>query len=152
QPDAPEAWCQLAATLITASRGIASVLEKGDCFDAARQAVERALAIDPGHGASLLQSGQFHTMMAYRNGDDPARGEGLLERAAADTRLTRRQRAEIAFYRGIAARARRRARRQGALRRVADDRPVVQGGDDRADGVSARRWTPRSSTTSCRRS
>ncbi len=105
-PDAPEAWCQLAATLITASRGIASVLEKGDCFDAARQAVERALAIDPGHGASLLQSGQFHTMMAYRNGDDPGRGEVLLERAAADPRLTRRQRAEIAFYRGIAARAR----------------------------------------------
>ncbi len=105
-PNAPGAWTLLAATYISASRGIASVLEKGDCFDAARTAVEHALAIDPGYGPALLQHGQFHTMMAFRNGDDPGRGEALLERAAADARLTPRQRAEIAFYRGIAERAR----------------------------------------------
>ena len=81
------------------------MLEKGDCFDAARTAIERALAIDPGNGPALLQSGQFHTMMAFRNGDDTARGVALLERAAADARLTPRQRAEVAFYRAIAERA-----------------------------------------------
>jgi tetratricopeptide (TPR) repeat protein len=96
----------LASTYINASRGIASVLEKGDCFDAARSAIEQALAIDQHYGPALLQHGQFHTMMAFRNGDDPKRGEELLERAAADTRLTQRQQAEIAFYRGIAERAR----------------------------------------------
>jgi cyclase len=105
-PGEPGAWTLLAATLIAASRGIASVLEKGDCFDAARRAIERALAIDPGYGPALLQHGQFHTMMAFRNGDDPTRGEKLLEQAAADQRLTPRQRAEVAFYRGIAERAR----------------------------------------------
>lgn len=105
-PNDPGSWTLLAGTLITASRGIASVLEKGDCFDAARKAVERALAIDPGNGAALLQVGQFHTMMAYRNGDDPKRGEEYLEQATSDARLTARQRAEIAFYRGIAERAR----------------------------------------------
>ena len=105
-PHDPGAWTLLAATLISASRGIASVLEKGDCFDAARTAVEHALTIDPGYGPALLQHGQFHTMMAFRNGDDPNRGEALLERASADARLTPRQRAEIAFYRGIAERAR----------------------------------------------
>jgi glyoxylase-like metal-dependent hydrolase (beta-lactamase superfamily II) len=105
RPDDPGAWTLLAATLINASRGIASVLEKGDCFDAARNAIERALTIDPGNGAALLQSGQFHTMMAFRNGDDTSRGVALLERAAADPRLTPRQRAEVAFYRAIAERA-----------------------------------------------
>jgi glyoxylase-like metal-dependent hydrolase (beta-lactamase superfamily II) len=105
-PGDPGAWTLLAATYIAASRGIASVLEKGDCFDAARHAIERALAIDPQYGPALLQHGQFHTMMAFRNGDDPGRGEELLERAAADQRLSPRQRAEVAFYRGIAERAR----------------------------------------------
>ena len=105
-PQDPGAWTLLAATLIAASRGIASVLEKGDCFDAARSAVERALALDPAYGPALLQHGQFHTMMAFRNGDDPDRGVALLERAGADARLSVRQRAEIAFYRGIAERAR----------------------------------------------
>lgn len=105
-PADPGAWTLLGATLIAASRGIASVLEKGDCFDAARQAIERALELAPGYGPALLQLGQFHTMMAYRNGDDPDRGEALLERAAADPTLSGRHRAEVAFYRGIAARAR----------------------------------------------
>ena len=105
-PNDPGAWTLLAATMISASRGIASVLEKGDCFAAARTAVEHALALDAGYGPALLQHGQFHTMMAFRNGDDPNRGIELLERAAADSRLSARQRAEIAFYRGIAERAR----------------------------------------------
>ncbi len=104
--DDPAAWTLLASTAIAISRGIASVLEKGDCFQLAKQAVERALAIDPHHGPALLQLGQFQVMMAFRNGDDPDRGEQLLDQAAADGRLTARQHAELAFYRGIAERAR----------------------------------------------
>ncbi|HYE07109.1 MAG TPA: MBL fold metallo-hydrolase [Planctomycetota bacterium] len=105
-PGSPELLTTLAATLIAASRGVESVLEKGDCFDAARAALDAALRIDPGYGPALLQLGQFFTMMAFRNGDDPRHGESLLEKASADPRLSRRQRAEVAFYRGIAARAR----------------------------------------------
>nr|MBA3710740.1 hypothetical protein [Planctomycetota bacterium] len=106
------------------------VLEKGDCFQAARSALERALAIDPQHGAALLQAGQFHVMMAYRNGDDPSRGEALLERASADPRLDARQRAELAFYRGMAERARgneamARDRFDDALRTDAGFRPAL---------------------------
>jgi glyoxylase-like metal-dependent hydrolase (beta-lactamase superfamily II) len=105
-PGEPGAWTLHAATLIAASRSINSVLEKGDCFDAAKQAVHRALAIRPQDGAALLQLGQFYAMMAYRNGDDPTFGEELLEQAAQDRQLNGRQLAEIAFYRGIAARTR----------------------------------------------
>jgi hypothetical protein len=69
-------------------------------------------------------------MIAYRNGDDPARGEALLERAAAWPHLTRRQRAEIAFYRGMAERARSRepearARFDEALAADASFRPAL---------------------------
>lgn len=102
----PLAWVLFASEVIHASRGIASVLEKGDCFDAAKRALQKALALDPHCGAALLQFGQFHTMMAYRNGDDPAPGERFLAQALDDVRLSARQRAEIAFYRGIAERTR----------------------------------------------
>jgi glyoxylase-like metal-dependent hydrolase (beta-lactamase superfamily II) len=105
-PGEPGAWVVLASTLIGASRSVESVLEKGDCFDEARQAIATALAINPQHGAALLQEGQFLTMMAYRNGDNPSRGEAALEKAGADPTLSKRQRAEISFYRGIAERAR----------------------------------------------
>ena len=105
-PQDPGAWTLYAQTLITVSRSIASVLEKGDCFDAAKKAVAKALDLDPACGPACLQLGQFHAMMAYRNGDDPAAAFPWLERAAADARLTRREQAEIAFYRGIALRAR----------------------------------------------
>lgn len=104
-PDQPAAWTLLAGVLIQASRGIASVLEKGDCFDAARKAIGRALDIDPGYGPALLQLGQFHVMMAYRNGDDPAVGVRHLAAAIEDDRLTARQRSEVAFYRGMAERS-----------------------------------------------
>jgi glyoxylase-like metal-dependent hydrolase (beta-lactamase superfamily II) len=104
-PNDPDAWALYAAAVVAASRGVASVLEKGDCFAAAKHAIDRALAIDPAHTPALLQAGQFQVMMAFRNGDDPSRGEALLDRAAG-RELDRRQRAELAFYRGIAARAR----------------------------------------------
>lgn len=102
-----QAWPQvcLARTMIAASRGIASVLEKGDCFQVARQAVARALDLVPGYAPALLQEGQFLTMMAFRNGEDPDRGERLLIEAEGGD-LSVREQAELQFYRGIAARAR----------------------------------------------
>lgn len=102
----PAAWALLAGALIQVSRGIASVLEKGDCFDAARRALQRALELDPHYGPAQLQLGQFYIMMAYRNGDDPSIGEGYLAQAIDDDRLSPRQRAEVAFYRGMAERTR----------------------------------------------
>jgi len=105
-PNNPDAYVDLARTLITASRGIASVLEKGDCFQAARTALATALALKPGYGPALLHEGQFFVMMAYRNGDDTTRGEALLEQAASDQSLSTRERAEIEFYRAIASRTR----------------------------------------------
>lgn len=103
--DQPWSHVTLAKVLIAASRGIASVLEKGDCFSRARDAVATALTVHPGYGPALLQDGQFFTMMAFRNGEDPHRGDALLEQALAAT-LTPRERAEATFYRGIAARTR----------------------------------------------
>ena len=105
-PSNPDAHVDLARTLIAASRSIASVLEKGDCFQAARTALATALTLKPDYGPALLQEGQFFVMMAYRNGDDTTRGEALLEQAAADTSLSTRERAEIEFYRAIATRTR----------------------------------------------
>ena len=117
-PHEPLAWVLLASELIHASRGIASVLEKGDYFDAAKRALHQALNRDPQCGAALLQFGQFHTMMAYRNGDDPAPGERYLAQAIEDDRLDSRQRAEVAFYRGLAERTR--ANEGGARKRFAE--------------------------------
>ncbi len=104
-PTDPGAWTLYAQTLVAASRGINSVLEKGDAFDAAKKAVAKALEIDAAYGPACLQLGQFHAMMAFRNGDDPSAAFAWLERAAADVRLTARERAESVFYRGMALRA-----------------------------------------------
>jgi cyclase len=117
-PEDPAAWTLLAGILIQASRGIASVLEKGDCFDASKRAVQRALALDPHYGPALLQFGQFHAMMAYRNGDDTAPALRLLAQALEDDRLTQRQRSEIAFYRGMCERTV--GNEAGARRRFAE--------------------------------
>lgn len=117
-PQDPGSWTLLAAILIAASRGIASVLEKGDCFDAAKRALARALEMDPAYGPALLQSGQFHAMMAYRNGDDVKPAQRLLAQALEDDRLTARQRAEVAFFRGMCERTL--GNEGGARRRYAE--------------------------------
>jgi hypothetical protein len=63
------------------------------------------LTLVPHYAPALLQEGQFLTMMAFRNGEDPDRGEALLV-AAESGDLSTRERAELNFYRGIAARSR----------------------------------------------
>ncbi len=69
-----------AEALIKASRAEDSVLEKGDFFNEARSAWDRALEIDPSHAESLLGKGRYLTMMAYRGGDDPKPGMNLLSK------------------------------------------------------------------------
>jgi glyoxylase-like metal-dependent hydrolase (beta-lactamase superfamily II) len=70
----PDAWVLLAELLIRGSRQVASVLEKGDFFQEAQQALQRALELDPQHAPTHVALGGFIVMRAYRNGDDPTAG------------------------------------------------------------------------------
>ncbi|MBI3252703.1 MAG: MBL fold metallo-hydrolase [Candidatus Omnitrophica bacterium] len=118
-PDSSEALTAYAEALIEESRREPSVLEKGDFFEIARAAWEEVLRRDPNHTGALLGMGRYLTMMAYRGGDDPARGMALLEKAM-ETNPAARAGAEAQFYLGMGFRrlgdeARARARFQKAL-------------------------------------
>jgi glyoxylase-like metal-dependent hydrolase (beta-lactamase superfamily II) len=80
-PEAPLAWVLLAELLIRGARSVASVLEKGDFFHAAQQALQQALTLDPQCAAAHVALGGFIVMRAYRNGDDPAPGMQHLQYA-----------------------------------------------------------------------
>ena len=98
--DETSVWCRYGDYLIDASKGIDSVLEKGDCFFEARKAWEKALRIDPQCAEALIADAQFLVMMAFRNGDHPQLGLDRLaeaESAGADP-------AKVSFYKGIAER------------------------------------------------
>ncbi len=99
-PHSTDALASYAEALITASRAEASVLEKGDFFNAARQLWDRALSLDPVHIPSLLGKGRYLTMMAYRGGDDPEAGMALLRRAI-ELKPGGRFQAEAEFYLGM---------------------------------------------------
>lgn len=79
-PNLADSWTSYAEALIENSRREKSVLEKGDFFQAARDAWEKALALDPGHLGALLGKGRYFATMAFRGGDDPSYGIGLLEK------------------------------------------------------------------------
>jgi cyclase len=100
----PGAWTLLGTTLITASRSVDSVLEKGDFFDAAKRAFSHALALKPDFVPALLALGQYHALLALRGGDDSGEARALLERAEAAA-ASARERAEAVFWRGICERA-----------------------------------------------
>ena len=105
-PDAPAAWVFLAELLIRGSRSVASVLEKGDFFGEAQQALHHALALDPHHAETHLGLGRFMVMRAYRNGDDPAAGmrhlQQVIERIALPPRGAQRALlAQAQFYLGM---------------------------------------------------
>lgn len=96
----PEAYAAYADTLIEVSRIQDSVLEKGDFFQEARNAWKAALSIDPAHPGALLGLGRYHTMMAYRGGDDPSPGMKILERVL-ELSPTSAQKSEVHFYLGM---------------------------------------------------
>jgi tetratricopeptide (TPR) repeat protein len=70
----PAAWVFLSDYLIRGAQGVVSVLEKGDFFVEARQALQQALQLDPHNAAAHLALGRFLVMLAYRNGGDPRAG------------------------------------------------------------------------------
>jgi tetratricopeptide (TPR) repeat protein len=80
-PTVPAAWVFLAELLIRSARGVASVLEKGDFFHAAQQALHQALELDPQCAGAHVALGNFMVMRAYRNGDDPTAGMAHLRQA-----------------------------------------------------------------------
>ncbi len=99
-PDSLDALSSYADALIDASRREASVLEKGDYFQEARRAWDKALSIEPAHVSSLLGKGRYLTMMAYRGGDDPRNGMKLLQKVREISPGGRIQ-AEAEFYLGM---------------------------------------------------
>ncbi len=70
----PEAWTEYANLLTQTSRTVSSVLEKGDFFFEAKNALNTALELDPDHAPAHLLRGSNHILSAYRNGDDPSPG------------------------------------------------------------------------------
>jgi glyoxylase-like metal-dependent hydrolase (beta-lactamase superfamily II) len=102
----PAAWVWLADLLVRGSHQVASVLEKGDFFVEAQQALQHALALAPADVNAHVAMGRFMIMRSYRNGDDPAEGMGHLQRAidAIVTPVQGPQRAMLAqahFYMGL---------------------------------------------------
>ncbi len=100
-PDSCQALASYAEALVEASRREASVLEKGDYFQEARNAWDKALAMDPAHVLSLLGKGRYLTLMAYRGGDDPRTGMNFLQKVL-EISSGSRVRAEAEFYLGMA--------------------------------------------------
>ena len=73
-PTDPAAWVFLAECLVRSARSVVSVLEKGDFFAEARQALQRALELAPQYTPAHLALGRFVVMLAYRNGGTPTLG------------------------------------------------------------------------------
>ncbi len=73
-PTEPTAWVFLAECLIRGARSVASVLEKGDFFAEAREALQQALSLDPHAAPAHLTLGRFLVLSAYRNGGNPTPG------------------------------------------------------------------------------
>jgi glyoxylase-like metal-dependent hydrolase (beta-lactamase superfamily II) len=95
-----EAFTVYADALVEASRGERSVLEKGDYFEGARHAWDKAMALDPANASTLLGKGRYLTLMAYRGGDDPRAGMKLLEKVI-ELSCGGRLQAEAEFYLGM---------------------------------------------------
>ena len=103
-PENPAAWTELARALNQESRVVSSVLEKGDFFSEARNAIRTALELDPEYAPALLRLGQTLITVAYRNGDDPCSGLTYIHRAL-NLPLTATQLAQAHFSIGLAHRA-----------------------------------------------
>ena len=77
----PEAWTAYANLLTQASRTVSSVLEKGDFFFEAKNALNTALEIDPEYAPAHLLLGSNYIFSAFRNGDDPTHGMDSIYKA-----------------------------------------------------------------------
>ena len=82
-PGFAEAWAFLgAASFVVANGGYATAWERAELWEKARQASERALALDPGFSTALAVKGQV-LLASGQGAADRAEGIRLLERAAA---------------------------------------------------------------------
>ena len=70
----PDAWTEYASLLTQTSRTVSSVLEKGDFFFEAKNALNTALELDPDYAPAHLLRGSNYILSSYRNGDDPTQG------------------------------------------------------------------------------
>lgn len=77
----PAAWTAYAGLLIRASRTVSSVLEKGDFFAEAKQALDTALELHADYAPAHLLRGQSEILAAYRNGDAPDDGLASIHKA-----------------------------------------------------------------------
>ena len=77
----PNAWTEYANLLTQASRSVSSVLEKGDYFFEAKNALNTALEIDPDYAPAHLLLGSSYISSAFRNGDDPTPGMASIYKA-----------------------------------------------------------------------
>ena len=105
-PDEPAAWVCLADHLVRGATHTASVLEKGDFFAPARDALNHALELDPAYVPGLLALGRFLVMSAYRNGNDPGPGMTHLYRIVDSAPEDEALLADAHFYLGMAHRTR----------------------------------------------
>lgn len=80
-PQLPAAWTAYASVLIRASRTVSSVLEKGDFFAEAKQALNTALELNADYAPAHLLQGQSEILSAYRNGDAPDEGLASIHKA-----------------------------------------------------------------------
>lgn len=97
----PEAWTEYAKLLTQASRTVPSVLEKGDFFFLAKNALKTALELDSDYAPAHLLHGYNYILSSYRNGDDPEPGLESIYRALVSG-LEGTQLAEAYFSIGLA--------------------------------------------------
>ena len=97
----PEAWTEYANLLVQASRNVSSVLEKGDFFAEAKNALSTALELNPDYPPAHLLQGSNYILSAYRNGDDPTPGLKSIYKALVNG-IQGTQLAQAYFYIGLA--------------------------------------------------
>ena len=102
RPDEPAAWVFLADQLVRGAAHTTSVLEKGDFFAPARDALNLALELDPSYAPGHLALGRFLVMSAYRNGNDPGPGMAHLYRIVDSEPEDAALLADAHFYLGMA--------------------------------------------------
>jgi tetratricopeptide (TPR) repeat protein len=131
-PERPAARVFLAELLLRGARQVPSVLEKGDFFFEAQQALRRALQLDPQDLSARLALGRFDVMRAYRNGDDPAAGMAHLQQVIdqIDTPPRGAARALLAqahFYMGMGQRTLgKEPQARAAFQQALDDLPTFE--------------------------
>ena len=100
-PNLPDAWTEYANLLTQAARSVSSVLEKGDFFAEAKNAINIAIELDSDYAPAHLLRGYNHILAAYRNGDETDTGLASIYKALV-CGIQGRQLAQAYFCIGLA--------------------------------------------------